>query len=144
MFEVDQKIDLPAQENATKMIGYVKKAAEMTHTVIIADKKAAKAISAVQTQDKSRKWNVFQEYLQEYGKFINEMTLLTGVCVYPVNAEFYAEVTLQEIDRQLQIMVGIIYLKEAVRVAINKAYEECLKKLLRRSGMFTEAQLNLL
>ena len=55
-----------------------------------------------------------------------------------------AEATLQELDRQLQIIVGIVYLKEAVRVAINKAYEECLKKLLRKSGMFTEAQLNLL
>ena len=61
-----------------------------------------------------------------------------------MNAEFYAEATLQELDRQLQIIVGIVYLKEAVRVAINKAYEECLKKLLRKSGMFTEAQLNLL
>ena len=86
MFDMDQKIDFQAQENATKMIGYVKKAAEMTHTVIMADQKASKAVSAIQTQDKSRKWAVLQEYLKEYGAFINKTTLLTGVYVYQVNA----------------------------------------------------------
>ena len=144
MFDMDQKIDFQAQEKATKMIWYVKKAAEMTHTVIMADQKASKAVSAIQTQDKSWKWAVLQEYLKEYGAFINKTTLLTGVYVYQVNAEFYAEVNLQELDRQLQIMVGIVYLKEAVRAAVSETYKECLKKLLRTSGIFTEAQLNLL
>ena len=32
-----------------------------------------------------------QEYLKEYSLFINNTTFLTGVCVYQVNAEFYAE-----------------------------------------------------
>lgn len=144
MFDMNQKIDFQAQENATKMIGYVKKASEMTHTVIMAAQKASKAVSAIQTQDKSRKWTVLQEYLKEYGAFINQTSLLTGVYVYQVNAEFYAEVHLQELDRQLQTMVGIVYLKEAVRAAINATYKECLKKLLKQSGLFTEAQLNLL
>lgn len=144
MFDMDQKIDFQAQENATKMIGYVKKASEMTHTVIMAAQKASKAVSAIQTQDKSIKWTVLQEYLKEYGAFINKTTLLTGVYVYQVNAAFYAEVNLQELDRQLQIMVGIVYLKEAVRAAVSETYKECLKKLLRKSGIFTEAQLNLL
>ena len=141
---MNQKIDFPVQENATKMIEYVKRAAEMTHTVIMADQKASKIISAIQTQDKNRKWTVLQEYLKEYGAFINKTTPLTGVYVYQVNAEFFAEINLQELDRQLQIMVGIVYLKEAVRAAINATYKECLKKLLRQSGMFTEAQLNFL
>lgn len=141
---MNQKIDFPVQENATKMIEYVKRAAEMTHTVIMADQKASKIISAIQTQDKNRKWTVLQEYLKEYGAFINKTTSLTGVYVYQVNAEFFAEINLQELDRQLQIMVGIVYLKEAVRAAINATYKECLKKLLRQSGMFTEAQLNFL
>ena len=144
MFDMDQKIDFQAQENATKMIVYVKKAAEMTHTVIMADQKASKAVSAIQTQDKSRKWAVLQEYLKEYGAFINKTTLLTGVYVYQVNAEFYAEVNLQELDRQLQIMVGIVYLKEAVRAAVSETYKECLKKQLKQSGLLNEAQLNLL
>ena len=36
------------------------------------------------------------------------------------------------------------YLKEAVRAAVSETYKEYLKKLLRESGIFTEAQLNLL
>ena len=139
MPDMDQRINFQAQENATKMIGYIKKAAEMTHTFIMADQKASKAFSAIQTQDK-----LLQEYLKEYGAFINKTTLLTGVYVYQVNAEFYAEVNLQELDQQLQIMVGIVYLKGAVHAAVSETYKECLKKLLRNSGRFTDAQLNLL
>lgn len=144
MPDMDQRINFQAQENATKMIGYIKKAAEMTHTFIMADQKASKAFSAIQTQDKLIKWTVFQVFLQEYGAFINKTTLLTGVYVYQVNAEFYAEVNLQELDQQLQIMVGIVYLKGAVHAAVSETYKECLKKLLRNSGRFTDAQLNLL
>lgn len=70
-----------------------------------------------------------QEYLKKYGAFINKTTLLAGVYVYQVNAEFYAEVNLQELDRQLQIMVGIVYLKEAVRATVSETYKECLKKV---------------
>lgn len=113
-------------------------------SILVGDQKASKAVSAIQTQDKSRKWTVLQEYLKEYSLFINNTTFLTGVFVYQVNAEFYAEVNLQELDRQLQIMVGIVYLKEAVRAAVSETYKEYLKKLLRESGIFTEAQLNLL
>ena len=144
MFDMDQKIDFQAQENATKMIGYVKRAAEITHTVIMADQKASKAVSAIQTQDKSKKWTVLQEYLKEYGAFINETSRLTGICVYPVDKGFYDTVGVQELNQQLQMVIGIVYLKEAVRAAINATYKECLKKLLKQSGLFTEAQLNFL
>ena len=141
MFDMDQKIDFQAQENATKMIVYVKKAAEMTHTVIMADQKASKAVSAIQTQDKSKKWTVLQEY---YGAFINETRRLTGICVCPVDKGFYDTVGVQELNQQLQMVIGIVYLKEAFRAAINATYKECLKKLLKQSGLFTEAQLNFL
>lgn len=144
MFDIEQRINSTDQENATKMIEYVKKAAEITHTAITANRKALKAVSAIQTPDKDRKWTVLQEYLNEYGEFIKETTLFTGLSIYPVNAAFYAEVNPQELDRQLQIIVGIVYLKEVVRAAINETYKECLKKLLKQSGLLTEAQLNLL
>jgi roadblock/LC7 domain-containing protein len=144
MINMDQKLDGLDQENATKIIGYVKKAAEMTHTAIVADKIASKATAATQTQDKSRKWMVIQEYLKEYGKFINKTSLITGVCVCSVNSDFYDKVTLRDLDQQLRIIVGIVYLKEAVRVSINVTYKECLKMLLRKSNILTEAQLNLL
>ena len=87
----------------------------MTHTVIMADQKHQRPFLPFKHKIRAEKWAVLQEYLKEYGAFINKTTLLTGVYVYQVNAEFYAEVNLQELDRQLQIMVGIAYLKEAVR-----------------------------
>lgn len=44
MPDMDQRINFQAQENATKMIGYIKKAAEMTHTFIMADQKSIKGL----------------------------------------------------------------------------------------------------
>ncbi len=144
MFDVEQKINSTDQENAAKLFGYVKKAAEMTHAVIMAAQKSEKAISAIQSKDKSTKWMVLQEYLREYGPFINETTPITGVHVYPVDKEFYDTVGIREIDQQLQIVIGIVYLKDAVHSVAKESFKECLKKQLKQSGLLTEVQLNLL
>lgn len=144
MFDIEQKINSTDQENTVKLFGYVKKAAEMTHTVIMATQKSEKAVFAIQSQDKSTKWIVLQEYLKEYGSFINETTSLTGIRVYPVNKEFYDTVGVQEIDQQLQIVIGIVYLKDAVHSVAKESFKECLKKQLKQSGLLTEAQSNLL
>ena len=144
MFEIEQKINSTDQENAAKLFGYVKKAAELTHAVIMAAQKSEKAVSAIQSQDKSTKWMVLQEYLKECGHFINETTPITGVHVYPVDKEFYDTVGIREIDQQLQIVIGIVYLKDAVHSVAKESFNECLKKLLKQSGILTEAQLNLL
>ena len=144
MFDIDQKINSTDQENAAKLFEYVKKAAQMTHTVIMAKQKTEKADSAIKSQDKSTKWIVLQEYLKDYGSFINETTALTGVHVCPVNKEFYDAVGVREIDQQLQIVIGIVYLKDVLHSAAKESFKGCLKKLLKQSGLLTEAQLNLL
>ena len=114
MFDIEQKINATDQENAVKLFGYIKKAAEMTHTVILATQKSRKAHSAIQSQDKRTKWMVLQEYLREYGPFINETSPFTNICLYPVNREFYNTIGVREIDHQLQLVIGIVYLKVAV------------------------------
>lgn len=142
MGEIEKKINSTDQENASILFGYVKKAAEMTHTVIMAERKSRKAVSAIQSQDKSIKWMILQEYLKEYGTYINETTPLTGVQVYPVDKEFYDTVEIREIDQQLQIVIGIVYLKDAAHSVAKESFKECLKKLLKKSGILTETQLN--
>lgn len=144
MHDIEQKINTTDQENTAKLFGYVKKAAEMTHTVIMAAQKSKKAVFAIQSQDKYTKWTVLQDYLKEYGPFINETTPFTGVHVYPVNKEFYDTIGIPEIDQQLQIIIGIVYLKDAVHSVAKESFKECLKKQLKQSGLLTEAQLNLL
>ena len=85
-----------------------------------------------------------QAYLREYGPFINETTPITGVHVHPVDKEFYDTVEIREIDQQIQIVIGIVYLKDAVHSVAKESFKGCLKKQLKQSGLLTEAQLNLL
>ena len=144
MFEIEQKINSTDQENAAKLFEYVKKAAEMTHTVIMAAQKSQKAVCAIQSGGKNTKWMVLQKYLKEYGAFINKTTFITGIHVYPVDKEFYDTVGSSEINQQLQIIIGIVYLKDAINSVGKESFKECLKKLLKQSGLLTEAQLNLL
>ena len=87
---------------------------------------------------------VLQEYLREYGPFINETAPFTGICLYPVDREFYNAIGVREIDQQLQIVIGIVYLKDAVHSVAKETFRECLKNLLKKSGLLTEAQLSLL
>ena len=49
MLDMEQKINSKDQENAVKLFGYVKKAAEATHTVIVAAQKSRRAYSAIQS-----------------------------------------------------------------------------------------------
>ena len=87
---------------------------------------------------------VLQEYLREYGPFINETSPFTGIRLYPVNKEFYDTIGLREIDQQLQIVIGIVYLKDALHSMGKESFKECLKKRLKQSGLLTETQLSLL
>ena len=116
----------------------------MTHTVITAGRKSQKAIDAIDTRDKASMWNTLQEYLREYSNFINNTALITGLCVYSVEREFYDQITVEDIEKQLRIIVGYIYAREAVNSAAKATFKDCLKKLLKKSGLFTDAELALL
>ena len=89
-------------------------------------------------------WNTLQEYLREYSNFINNTALITGLCVYSVEREFYDQITVEDIEKQLRIIVGYIYAREAVNSAAKATFKDCLKKLLKKSGLFTDAELALL
>ena len=144
MSEMDQTIKLEDQEVSIKIFECVKKAAEATHTVLQAKQKASKAASAIQATDKETKWTVLQEYLRKYAHFINKTTGFTGLRVYPVNMEFYDNMGLDALDRQLQTVIGIVYLHEALHSVATETFKQCLKKLLKQSNLLTDAQLRLI
>lgn len=144
MSEMDQTIKLENQEFSVKFFECVKKAAEATHTVLQAKQKASKADSAIKSKDKEIKWTVLQEYLRKYTPFINKTTGFTGLRVYPVDMEFYNNTGLDALNRQLQTVIGIVYLNEALHSTAKEAFKQCLKKLLKQSNLPTDAQLRLI
>lgn len=142
--QMEQRINSADQEKAAELAGYIKNAVEMTHTVISADQKAEEAFKAIRLPDKKYKWDTLQKYLKVYKQFINESAWLTNVRVYSVDRTFYDTVEIQELNRQLRIVVGIVYLRDVYHTAASKMVKECLKKLAKNTGVLTDAQLELL
>lgn len=144
MPDMEQKVSLVNQTQDTSFLECVKKAAELTHTLYIGKVKSQKANDAIATQDKNFKWTVLQEYLQKYASFINSLTVLSGIYVFRVDANFYDGVTDLQLNEQLEIIIGFVYLKESFNSLEQKTFKSCLKKLLKETGLFSDKQLNLL
>lgn len=128
-----------------KVIAYCKsviKAVEKTHDVAIKSKmKCQKANNALASGDKQIMWNVLQEYLHNYPKLIAPAF---GVCICRVDSDFYNRVTEKDIAKQLEIVIGLIYLYEASHCAAKETIKACLKKILKQSNVFSDKEIELL
>ncbi len=144
MPEMNQTIKLEDQDITVKIFECVKKAAEATHAALRAAQKASDAASAIESKDKEKKWHTLQKYLREYGPFINNTTCFTGLYVYAVDINFYDNTGLDALDRQLQTVIGIVYLNEALHSAAKETFKQCLKSLLKKNDLLTDAELRLI
>ena len=144
MEEILQELQSRYEEKSLKAAELSKKAAEMTHTVYTANQKSQKALDAIKIQDKVIMWNTLQEYLREYSNFINRTSFITGLGLYRVDHKFYEQVTVEDIEKQLRIIIGYIYAREAANSAAKATFKSCLKSLMKKSGKFTDAELALL
>jgi hypothetical protein len=57
---------------------------------------------------------------------------------------FYKNVSEQYIARQLEIVIGLIYLNEAKHCVAKEKIKACFKKLLKQSGIFSEHEIEVL
>lgn len=144
MEESFQELQICYEEKSLKAAEFAKKAAEMTHTVYTSNQKSQKALDAIKIHDKVVMWNTLQEYLREYSNFINSTSWITGLGLYRVDHKFYEQVTVEDIEKQLRIIIGYIYAREAANSAAKTTFKSCLKSLMKKSGKFTDAELKLL
>ena len=128
-------------EKTAKAIDCIKKACEAVHIVISAQQKTEKARNAMQANDKQYLWNVLQEYLGFYKAFINSLSNYTRVAVFDVGSQFFENCTIEGIKKQLETVIAFVYLKEALTNVAKESFKQCLKKLLKATGAFTEAEL---
>ena len=144
---MDPIYSLSAQSNerAQKIAEIIIKAAKETHAVVSrSEALSQQARNSIATHDKAAMWLTLQQYIARYADFIKSISAFTGVVLYRVDRAFYETVTATDIETQLQIMIGFIYAKEACNSAAKEAFRQCLKKLLKRSGLFTDKELRLL
>ena len=128
-----------------KVITYCKnivKSVEKTRDVAAQSKlKSRKIEEALQTKDKQIMWNGLQEYIHKYPELF---TMANGVQLRQVDENFYKKVSKEDIARQLEIVIGLIYLNEAKHCAAKKTIKACFKKLLKQSGVFSENEIEVL
>ena len=48
---------------------------------------------------------------------------------------------MSDIKNQLQIVIGFVHAKEAFDSAAKETYKQCVEKLLKKSGMFSDKEL---
>ena len=79
-------------------------------------------------------WDILQEFYVKYKSFINGLSPVLGYYVYNVDAEFYQKVTLEEIARQLHIVIGYICLHDALVDKIKETFIRTYMNALKGKG----------
>lgn len=137
-----QNLQYTDDEKAAAYVKAIIKAVDMTHQVAEKSKiKSRKAREAIETKDKEFMWNTLQKYLHDYKEFINTTNTMR-TCSVGMN--FYNQVTVTENERQLKMMIGVTYDYEAKHCLHNETIKQCLKKLLKASGVFTDKEIEML
>ncbi|MCM1063190.1 MAG: hypothetical protein NC420_01755 [Eubacterium sp.] len=134
-----QNLQYTDDEKVMEYIKAIIKAVDMTHQVAAkAQMKSKKAREAIESRDKEFMWNTLQEYLHKYKDFINTKSMM---CICNVEIDFYNQVTVPEIEQQLKIIIGVVYDYEAKYCVHNEMIKQCLKKLLKSIGVFTDKEI---
>ena len=142
MEEYAQNLIYADEEKVLTYCKNIVKAVEKTREVATKSKLISrKAREALETRDKQVMWNVLQEYIHKYSELF---TMANGVQLRRVDADFYASVSEEDVAKQLEIVIGLIYLNEAKRCAAKETIKACLKKLLKQSDIFTDHEIELL
>ena len=121
----------------------IKTAAEVVHCYNIFQAKIKKIDNILCLEDKEILWQTLQEYLKEYGTFINNTTAITGFYIYQVSVEQYNAMTIADIKLQLEQLKNIVIAKEILHSVYQKSFKECLKKILQGTGLFSKKELDI-
>ena len=121
----------------------IKTAAEVVHCYNIFQAKIKKIDTILCLEDKEFLWQTLQEYLKEYGTFINNTTAITGFYIYQVSVEQYNAMTIADIKLQLEQLKNIVIAKEILHSVYQKSFKECLKKILQGTGLFSKKELDI-
>ena len=143
MMEEQHYVNSNNEEKFNTVTKAIKTAAEMVHCYNIFQAKIKKIDNLLCLEDKESLWQTLQEYLKEYGTFINNTTAITGFYIYQVSVEQYNAMTIADIKLQLEQLKNIVIAKEILHSVYQKSFKECLKKILQGTGLFSKKELDI-
>lgn len=142
MEECAQNVIYTDEEKVLAFCKIIVKAVEKTREVATKSKIICqKASDALALKDKHTMWSVLQEYIHKHSELF---TMANGVQLRRVDADFYANVSEEDVAKQLEIVIGLIYLNEAKHCVAKETIKACFKKLLKQSDMFSDHEIELL
>lgn len=113
----------------------LKKASEITHTLILARCKSQDAENALQYTDSSAIWSVLQDYYHRYFDFINNFSAFTNIKLIPVPDDYYKELSLDCLKKQLYFVIMVTYSYEMYHYSKGTAFKDCFVSLLKDSDL---------
>ena len=126
------------------VIDCMKKAAQAKHTISIANLKRQKVYEAINSNSKEIMWYTLQQYIAQYGSFINSLASFTNLCVVGVDKDFYETLTVNDLRLQLNEIIGFIYAKEALNSVAKETFKQAFITQLRKMNILNDAQLKVL
>ena len=142
MEECAQNLFYTDEEKVLTYCKNIVKAVEKTREVAAKSKLISrKAREAIETRDKQVMWSVLQEYIHKHSELF---TMANGVQLRRADVNFYANVSEEDVAKQLEIVIGLIYLNEAKHCVAKETIKACFKKLLKQSNIFSDHEIELL
>lgn len=139
MDKYENRLNYNDEEKTEEFFKCVIKAVKRTREVVAkAEYRCRKIDDVLLIKNKGEMWNVLQEYIKKYPEIFEKKY---GVVICKVDSDFYNRVSEQDIIKQLNIIKGIIYLREAQMCAAKETIRTCLKKSLDQSGMFDNKEI---
>ena len=142
--EKQQYVNINNDEKSFVVSGAIKTAAELVHCYNTFQAKTKKIDDVLCLEDKEILLQTLQEYLKEYGTFINNTTAITGFYIYQVSVEQYNAMTIADIKLQLEQLKNIVIAKEILHSVYQKSFKECLKKILQSTKRFSKETLDII
>lgn len=136
-----QQFNQPS-EKSLELARLIQIAAREIHAYLAAERECSALRYAQQSCDKDGMWRVMQQHMRENQQQILAYGPLIGVAVIPIDQASYDRMTIQDVRSQIDLLIGAIY---AIRVlkTNQKAFKECLRKLMKNSGKFTKQEIEL-
>ena len=128
--EKQQYVNINNDEKSFVVAGAIKTAAELVHCYNTFQAKTKKIDDVLCLEDKEILWQTLQEYLKEYGAFINSTTAITGFYIYQASGEQYNAMTVTNIKMQLRQLKKILMSKEILNSICQKFFEEYFTRFL--------------
>ncbi len=139
MEDYAQSLSYTDEEKVLTYCKNIVKAVEKTHEVATKSKSISrKAREAFETKDKQTMWNVLQEYIHKHSELFS---MANGVQLRRIDTDFYVNVSEEDVAKQLEIVIGLIYLNEAKHCVAKETIKACFKKLLKQSGIFSNHEI---